>query len=763
MSEVMTTIPTEHTLGENDVSPDVSITKTEVFDVDFAKQIVDDKNIPKEEREKLKRILKNRVRGNQHDTTYKRGKHCKHEYVGRMCALRGEGIQGLQKDIRNAITQDYYWDVDMVNAQPILMSQYAERNGWGHTAIEKYIQQREELLTEACEKLNIERWEAKEKVIAMFFGCSLPAIETMPSFFTEELYPELRKIMRNNWELNKSRFKWLEKQPNHYGKALAYILQTEEDACLKAMDRAFAKRKRNLGVYMYDGGLIEKKEGEKSPPTSLLKEIEADVLKETGYSIQLIFKPIKTSLVKKSKEEEPAYVEVPSSVIVDDTFAARHFAKLMGDKIIFDSGVVWVYDEGLWTSENADIKRVITQCGDKLVFKQDDAPLYNYSGIVKKTSSLMDKLPDVLPRNDGYFLSRVHTDIGKLLFPDGVYDFKTATFTPDFDPAIVFTGRMPRKFPEKNQAIVDEIRRISFDEAFADEDNKQTLLHSLMRAFIGDVLRKKFIIGTGWGNCSKGMTATLMHTSMGTLCSDYNGNCLIYKNGSSESARDYGWMLGVVRSRIAIGSEIKVKNEEKSGIAIDGVLVKTFSSGVDTIRMRGLYKDERQYVNKSTGFLFAQDIPAVAPAEKTTLDRLISVEWSYSFVPNPVLPYEKPCDPELAHKYAKAEYGDAFFWLMVEEYEKWRANGFAEPKVSDIVLASRNNLVDVVDYRQELLDAGYEFGDGFVVFKELHSHFQDKTSKTALGRNLKALGLRMIDKKVDGKTQSVYYGIHRKE
>jgi phage/plasmid-associated DNA primase len=356
----------------------------------------------------------------------------------------------------------------------------------------------------------------------------------------------------------------------------------------------------------------------------------------------------------------------------------------------------------------------------------------------------------------------VHTDIGKLLFPDGIYDFKTGVFSTQFDPSIVFTGRMPRPFPVKNQALVDEIRKISFIQAIADEETRSILLHSLMRGFIGDVLRKKFIFGTGWGNSGKGMIATLIHTCMGMLCSDFNGNNLIYRSMQGESAREYGWLLGNVRSRIAIGSEVRMKNADKTP-NIDGVLIKSISSGVDKLNMRDLHKSEVGFVNKATFFMFAQDIPNITPAEKTTLDRLISVEWSYSYVANPTLPHERLADPNLAYKYADATYGDAFFWLMVEEYEKWRETGFAEPVMSEVVMESRNNFVDEVDYRSVLEDAGYKIGDQekFVLFKDLSSLFQ--CGKPTLGRNLKALGLVKADKKINKKTETIYYGIEKVE
>ena len=290
-------------------SPDTSITKCEVFDVDFAKQLLDDKGICKEEKEKLKRYFKNKKydsKTNQyyHETTYKLGKHCKHEFLGRLCAMRGESLQALGKNIRNAISGYYYWDLDFINAQPTLLKQYADKNNWKADATMRYIEEREELLSEICELQNIERWEAKDKVISIFFGCGVGAIEGMPSFFTDELYPEMRKIMKNNWDLNKASLKWLEKQPNCVGKGMADILQTEERKCLIALDRALAKKGRSLDVLIHDGGLVRKSVDEKEFPVSVLRELEVEIEKETGYKMRLAVKPMKSIFIKKLDEED---------------------------------------------------------------------------------------------------------------------------------------------------------------------------------------------------------------------------------------------------------------------------------------------------------------------------------------------------------------------------------------------------------------------------------------------------------------------------
>lgn len=298
---------------------DVTITKEELFDVDFARQIVANKQIAKEDRRILQRYLKGRIQGNRRTVTYKLGKHVKHEGIGRLCAVGGEGLQCIQRDIRGAMTRSYYWDVDMVNAQPTLLVQLCERNGWVCNSIREYVAKREEMLQEVQQSLSVERWEAKQRIVSLFFGST--DVEGMPPFFREYLLPELRNVMASNWGHHCSdTLKWLEKQPNRVSRGLAYILQTEERKCLLAMDNAFAKRGRLFDVYIHDGGLVRKKDGEACLSLSLLREVEEDVKRVTGYQIHLIVKPIETSFVKE--DEDDVYLEMK------EEFEKTHFKLL---------------------------------------------------------------------------------------------------------------------------------------------------------------------------------------------------------------------------------------------------------------------------------------------------------------------------------------------------------------------------------------------------------------------------------------------------
>lgn len=284
------------------VVPDMCVAKTELFDAEFAAQLVDNKNVIKEEREKLKRMLKERRCGNEFHNTYKLGKNCKHEFLGRWCSLKGNGLQNLQGDIRAAIAQKYYTDVDMVNAQPVLLSQYCAAKCWACPVLNEYIEKREALMGVVMEGMGIARWEAKKRIVSLMFGASPTG---MPEFFADQLYPELRRLMKNIWTENEASLKWLRKQPNHMGKGMAYILQTEERKCLEAMDRAFARRGYSLDVYIHDGGLVRNREGG-GITDDLLRAIEADVKMDTGYTISLIVKPLDTSFEFKEVQDADA-------------------------------------------------------------------------------------------------------------------------------------------------------------------------------------------------------------------------------------------------------------------------------------------------------------------------------------------------------------------------------------------------------------------------------------------------------------------------
>ena len=751
------------------VSGDVAIEKRETFDVDFARWLLEQKDkLTKEDREALRIYYKERRNGNQHDTLYKLGKDIKHEHLGRFIAKGGIGLQCLQHDIRAALAQKYYWDVDVRNAQPTLLVQYATKRGWVCEKVKHYNQYREELLTELMETFGIERWVAKERVTSLCFGM-IPSPDRYTPFFVNELQPELATLMKNIWAERKEDIGSLAKRGVR--SAMAYILQTEERKVLLAMEASLAKQGRALEVYIHDGGLVRKKEGETHLPEEVLRKVERDVERDTGYKVSLAIKPLVTTF-ERDEEEDGL---VPQDVLVNDAYAADKFAEAMGDLFAMDGGMLWVFnpETGMWGYDKATLERVITGLNGKLVFRQrSDKGIrtFDYSGSVEKRNALIRMLPSKAPIRDGFFRSKRQSDVGKLLFPDGIYDFKTDTFTPGFDPSIVFTARMPRPFPKtKDRTKMNFILHNTFYEPFCPSGqpttgDERTLLHELMRAAYGDFTRKKLVIGLGPHDCSKGMTTILTTTAFGSYSQSFNGNSLLHKSFSGESERDYTFALKFVNSRFAFSSEIRVPKDDKAPVAVDGTLLKTLASGGDDIEARRLYELPVQVYNKAQLFVFANDMPKISPSADCVSSKVVPVNWSVSFVEDPMLPTEKKRDATMSDLYKQPEYGDAFFWLIVEEYAKWKASGFKEIALPETAKQGLEDLMPAKRLGPLLLEA-YDLTKSpldVVPFDDIREWVKSEGwegTDNKLGRELTALGLGMLRRRERGKMATYRTGL----
>ena len=741
-------------------SPDISITKTEVFDADFADWILNNKDIPKEEREAVRRLFRGRVRGNQHETTYKLGRELKHEDLGRFHAVRATGLQCCWADTRAALAQKFYWDVDIANAQAVLLEQYATKRGWTCDAVKRYNANRDEFLAELME-MGMERWQAKEKVCRIMFG---GGIDGLPPFFVQQLQPEMRKLMENIYNENRTKYPSIAKKPNAVRSMMANVLQTEERLCLLALDKSLANQGRSLDVLIHDGGLVRKKDGEGRMPEEVLRKAEKDILELTGYTVRLVVKELKTTLERDDREEE----FVPGDVIVDDAFAAKTFADLLEGKIVLD-GAVWVFDDttGIWTTDEKVLNRkMAVEFRDKLVFRQQKdgkIVLSNYSGDVAHQDRLRRALPAVLPDQTGYFKDRVESSVDKLLFANGIYNFKTHTFTEGFDPKIVFFGGVPRPFPTaRDETAIAYVRKVFFRDPFQNPAVGDALLHWVARAIAGHYEAKKVIIPYGPANSTKGTLCKHLDTTFGaTVLGSFNGDSLLMRTGDVEATKSLSWVKQICDKRIAYSNEITVDPTKRK--PINGNLLKTLSGGGDEITLRTNHRDEEKVVNKCITFIFVNDLPDVYPVDGSIRDRLITIPYSFSFVDEPCLPMEKKRDNTISKTLKTDVYRDATIWLLLDAMKAWNGQPYPLPEEC---LSLKNDLAPMSDIR-EILNEEYDLtnnADDWVSTEELVTYLRGRKvdgSDRKLGDRLTHIGLGSAVKREGRKTVRVRVGIRK--
>jgi hypothetical protein len=743
--------------------PDVSIVKTERFDPDFARFILENKDVSSDERAAVRRLYKNRKDGNKHETRYKLGKDIKHEDAGRFHAVHAEGLQCLSRDCRSALAQKFYWDVDIQNAQPTLLEQLAQKHGWvcGHLA--HYNANRDDYIAELMEQCGCERWEAKEKVCRLMFGGSAMG---MSSFFVSELQPEVGTLMRNVYKEYAKTYPFAAKRGER--SLMAMVLQTIERKCLLALDVSLTKQGRSLDVYIHDGGLVLKKEGEARMPDTVLRQAEADISASEGYKVRLAVKELKTTLVRTEDDDDAL---LPQSVLVDDRFAAMRFVELMGDLFVMDAGHLWVFnpETGMWSNDKAVLERVITGLNGKLVFRQMGAmgvKTYDYSGCVEKRNSLIKMLPAVARVQDGYFRSRLSSDKGKLLFKDGIYDFASKTFTAGFDPQVIFHAACPRKFPgEADAEKVAFVHSVLFEMPFKDAKEADRLRHNLMRAMIGDWRRKTFVVALGPKNSSKSTLIFTAKTMFGSYVGEFDANSMLIRHGG-EAARDLLWVSDLYHCRFAFSSEIK--QDEKTQLAIDGnMLKKLVSGGTDTISFRKMcVNDADKVFFRPTIFILANDLPKITPCSEEINDRLQVVDYHYSFQSKPTELHHKPLDREIGTKMAQDDYADAFFWVLTQEYQAWEQAGFPElpPCETELQedLMEQANVKNILLGRYELTGADTDQVDA----KEVQAYLRQGGfigSETRVTREMKQLGLGTERVRKGRQRVKVYTGLKIEE
>jgi len=747
------------TVTTTSISLDIAgIPKTEIFDVDMANQLMNGSSISKEEQVKLKAYVRRRENGRFVKVMYSLGAKTKSDCLGRLVVAKGYvGMQNLPRDIRAALTQQYYWDVDMKNAQPTLLLQLAKQKGWECTFLEQFVATREDTLKQTCDEIGCNRDEAKQRYIQLFFGSSF--IEGLPSWVANDLYPEICKIKANIYSANLELAKKLKKDANS---VMSYVLQTIERNCLIAMDKACSLKNRHMDVFIHDGGLIRKLEGEKEFPISLLREMEFAVYKDTGYKVHLIQKPIETSFVR----EETEYVIYPENAIIDDLFAARAFLELNKEDLIYSQRNVYVFnrDTGIWSDDESELNRKITDAGEALIFRKQTPmglSIHNYSGVVKNRENMKKILPSIMEHNDQFLYEGRKKACGKLLFKNGVYDFKDQTFSSTFDRTVVFSYAAPHNFVDDvPQEDVDFVNNTFFVAPFANKDTPRVFRHYLMRGLIGDYRMKKFIIALGDKNSSKGTMTTMCSYTFGENATNFNANNLLLKKNQGDAEREFSWIGGIANSRLAFSNEIK--NEDS--IKIDGNMLKTLTGGGDEIIMRRLYKDSEKVYNFSMPILFAQDLPAITPPDAIN-SRIVVIQYDYSFMecPNPNR-MEKQADTNIKDKLCCPKYANAFISLMIQEYNNWMDEDYAEPFLPEFMIRDKETLAPTTDVRT-LLEEQYELTgnvDDCVPYKELEDYLKKagvSMGATRLGKELTRLGLETRQKKVSRKNIQVRTGI----
>lgn len=299
-------------------SPNLSISKTEMFDVNMAKYILA-QPIDDEDKKKLRKMIKSKERGCYLTINYILGKKSKQnkygkQYLGRVVPQGNFGLQTLSGDIRRALAKPFYWDLDIVNAQGEILNQIALKHNWVNTYLTELCSNRDSIFQNIMSSAGIDRSTVKVIFLSLFFGGKCKA--DYDDWIKSKFYPEIQAIMNNLCNLYPDLKKdCMKRKPeNPVGSCCSIILQNEERKCLLTLDEFLTLNGRSMDTFIHDGGLVLKLKDETEFPPEIIIDAEQYVFEKTGYKLRLLTKSMETTFKMPNHiEEDQTYIGVKTA------------------------------------------------------------------------------------------------------------------------------------------------------------------------------------------------------------------------------------------------------------------------------------------------------------------------------------------------------------------------------------------------------------------------------------------------------------------
>jgi len=300
-------------MASNDYSeysePIYPITKTEYFDEDNMKYLLNDTRFNKQDRIRLSNYNKHRQSGSQILVQYCLATGCEDNQLGRLFPYDGLGLQSFRFDIRNPLTKKNYWDIDMENAHYCIAERWCDKYDLPSDKISYYINNREACLASVSDN----RKKAKTEFLKVLYGGNIKLysefydevdgdIKAEGNKFLYSLKDQVKTLMDKIWKQHPQYHKLktsksevpINKKPNPKASLMSLLFQTDERKILMFLEYLLKRKyNRNMGIFIHDGGEVEKlDEGETEFPKEIMQDCSSIISAKFKIRTRLTQKPI---------------------------------------------------------------------------------------------------------------------------------------------------------------------------------------------------------------------------------------------------------------------------------------------------------------------------------------------------------------------------------------------------------------------------------------------------------------------------------------
>jgi P4 family phage/plasmid primase-like protien len=652
---------------------------------------------------------------------------------GRLYAEKALSLQSLPREFRHTIAGDFYNDLDMVNAHPVILQHLCQLNDIKCPKLDQYVAHRDIILNQLGN-----RDSAKQFILKLTNGGGKS--KEIKDKWLDEYGQEMSRIHSKFAESNPDDFNLSKKNRilkgknyNHEASYMNILLCRYENALLMSLVKYLGNPRE--AVLCFDGIMIPKH------VNIDIKTMEQHLLRQFGIKMSLKIKEMDSGFDIPDPNQvqgklNPHILKLLRSPHTDEDYA-ECFVKLYDNLKWYNQKIYqfspkkhrWVSDddsliyEFLGKRMYTDLRKVldieyhsIEKAKQHAEIAKSMLRLRNRSGrsgivesIKPKISikqDIWDSNPDLIGFENGVY------DLKQHKFRDGVpEDF--VSFSVGYD----YTPRDEKEIAELTPFI---------NQILSDPQVRDYLLKALSTALWGKTIQKFFIL-TGEG--SNGKDTLISKLFAKTLGDDYfydADNIII-----TDKRRGGGPNVGLAKmhkKRFVLFSEPDRKSTLQGGI------IKQFT-GADRINARDLYSSNTITLLQLTTFCLCNDIPEVDHIDGGVARRLEVIPFDSLFkTPEEILGYQNTDNIyEINSYYDSDEFRDrhkmTLFHILLDYLKVFQSEGLvmrnAPQRVKDLSSGYLEDCDDFLGWFKE----EYQRGDSgsYIQISKIYENFRFST------------------------------------
>lgn len=231
-------------------------------------------------------------------------------------------IQLFPKEVRKYISGSYYYDIDMVNAHPVIIYNLFKKYNIQTTFIKDYVEDRDGFIKKSFLR-------DKNSIFTIINNANLNARykSTIVRYFHDNLYNWFTKHIYNNNKTFYNQFK-KESSDNFMGVCLSWYLHEQENNILMSMLDFFQSKNIKPSILMFDGLMIS---NTYNINEEILIECEKYIKENIEFDIKLKLKPTETNWIPTFEDENDSDDDDDEKCDYDDDYKMEQSRKLFAN------------------------------------------------------------------------------------------------------------------------------------------------------------------------------------------------------------------------------------------------------------------------------------------------------------------------------------------------------------------------------------------------------------------------------------------------